>query len=96
MTETKIYFSSAILLILCASYAIYSILETNILERFYIFDPEQLRVLSQRAIQLHGNDTKALVASIVGGLTADVSVAPYLSIDQECCFNNSVVEMGAM
>lgn len=96
MQESKIYFSSAILLLISSIYAIYSILETNILERYYIFTPEQLRGLSEGAIQQHGNNTQALVASIVKQLRGDEGIAPYLSVDEEWCFNNAGGAMGAM
>ena len=89
MKEPKIYASSAILLLLASTYAIYSMLETTFLERFYIFSPEQLHAISQSAIALHRNDTKALVATIVERLRAEDSIAPYLSIDEEWCFNNA-------
>lgn len=96
MKESTIFFSSAILLVLSSIYAIYTILETQILERYYIFTPEQLHGLSQSAILHHGNDTKALVANIVEQLRADEGLSPYLSVDEEWCFNNAGGAMGAM
>ena len=96
MKDSRIYFSSVVILALASIYAIYSILETNLLEGHYIFTPAKLHALSQASIQQHGNNTKALVANIVEQLRADDAVAPYLSVDEEWMFNNAGGAMGAM
>jgi C-8 sterol isomerase len=83
-------------LVLSSIYAIYCLLETNLLECHYIFTPEKLHALSLASIQQHGNDTKAIVANIVEQLRTDDSVAPYLSVGEEWMFNNAGGAMGAM
>lgn len=96
MKDTRVYFYSIVALALSGIYAIYCLLETNLLESHYIFTPEKLHELSQISIQRHGNDTKALVANIVEQLRADESIAPYLSVREEWMFNNAGGAMGAM
>ena len=96
MKDTRVYFWSLVVLALSSIYAIYCILETNLLESHYIFTPAKLHALSQASIQQHGNNTKALVANIVEQLRADDSVAPYISVDEEWMFNNAGGAMGAM
>ncbi|KAK5125840.1 Squalene epoxidase [Meristemomyces frigidus] len=66
------------------------------LDSFYIFRPDQLHSLALTAIDQHGNDTKAVVTSILDGLRDDPSVASYLSVDEEWVFNNAGGAMGAM
>lgn len=96
MKDTRIYLVSLVILVLSSIYGIYSILETNLLDRHYIFTPEKLHALSLASIQQHGDDTKAIVASIVNQLRAEPSIAPYLSVDEEWMFNNAGGAMGAM
>lgn len=96
MKDSRIYFSSLVVLVLASIYGIYCLLETTLLDNYYIFAPEKLRALSLNSIQQHGNDTKAIVASIVDQLRADHSIAPYLSVDEEWVFNNAGGAMGAM
>lgn len=96
MKETRFYFSTLIVLLLASVYAISGILDTNFFERHYIFTPESLHDLSKSAIALHGNNTKALVSSIVEQLRDDPSISPYLSVEEEWCFNNAGGAMGAM
>jgi C-8 sterol isomerase len=96
MKDTRIYLSSLAILVLSSIYAIYCLLETNLLECHYIFTPEKLHALSLASIQQHGNDTKAIVANIVEQLRTDDSVAPYLSVGEEWMFNNAGGAMGAM
>ena len=96
MREAMIFLSSAVLLVLSSIYAVSSVLNSNALERYYIFDPEDLHALSLKSIQQHGNNTKALVAGIVEQLRADKDLAPYLSVQEEWMFNNAGGAMGAM
>ncbi|BDD61405.1 Squalene epoxidase [Monascus purpureus] len=74
--------------------ALYSYLNAR-LDQFYIFEPEYLHDLSQRAISTHGNDTKAVVSFIVDELDQRETGA-YVNKDQEWVFNNAGGAMGAM
>jgi C-8 sterol isomerase len=65
------------------------------LEDFYIFTPPQLHDLSLRAIGAHGNDTRAVVAHIVGELSEKLP-GGYVNLDEEWIFNNAGGAMGAM
>lgn len=65
------------------------------LESFYIFKPEHLHDLSQRAIAAHGNDTRAVVNYIVGELN-EKETSVHLNLDEEWVFNNAGGAMGAM
>jgi C-8 sterol isomerase len=65
------------------------------LEHFYIFTPPQLHDLSLRAISAHGNDTRAVVAYIVGELSEKLP-GGYVNLDEEWIFNNAGGAMGAM
>lgn len=65
------------------------------LEDFYIFTPPQLHNLSLRAIGAHGNDTRAVVAYIVGELSEKLP-GGYVNLDEEWIFNNAGGAMGAM
>lgn len=65
------------------------------LEDFYIFTPPQLHDLSLRAIDAHGNDTRAVVAYIVGELSEKLP-GGYVNLDEEWIFNNAGGAMGAM
>ena len=96
MIATKFYFSTIIVVVLSCIYAISSILDANLFDRHYVFTPEKLHVLSKGAIAKHGNDTRAVVDNIVGQLRADPTLSPYLSNDEEWCFNNAGGAMGAM
>ncbi|KAJ5893822.1 hypothetical protein N7495_005513 [Penicillium taxi] len=74
--------------------AVYSYYDAR-LEQFYIFDPEHLHDLSQRAIQAHGEDTRSIVNFIVAEL--EEKVGPnHLSTQEEWVFNNAGGAMGAM
>jgi len=66
------------------------------LNDFYIFNPEHLHQLSKDAIALHGNDTKAIVHTIVSNLRQNEELAPFLSVNEEWIFNNAGGAMGAM
>lgn len=74
--------------------ALYSYLNAR-LDQFYIFEPEYLHDLSQRAISTHGNDTKAVVSFIVDEL-GQKETGAYVNKDQEWVFNNAGGAMGAM
>lgn len=74
--------------------AVYRFLDAR-LEQFYIFDPEHLHDVSQRAISAHGEDTRSIVNFIVAEL--EQKVGPnYLSTQEEWVFNNAGGAMGAM
>ena len=96
MKDTRIYVSSLFVLLMASLYGVYSLLGTSFLDSYYIFTPERLHALSLRSIEQYGNNTKALVASIVDQLRADNSLAPYLSVNEEWMFNNAGGAMGAM
>lgn len=96
MKDTRLYFASAIVLLLSGVWAVWSILETNLLNDLYIFSPEQLQAISTYSINQHGNYTKALVANIVDQLRSDPSIAPHLAVKEEWMFNNAGGAMGAM
>ena len=96
MKDTQVYFSSFLILVLSSIYGLYIILGTTLLGDHYVFNPEKLHALSRSSIQQHGNDTKAIVTSIVEQLRSDNSIAPYLSADEEWMFNNAGGAMGAM
>ncbi|KAF4216471.1 hypothetical protein CNMCM8980_006669 [Aspergillus fumigatiaffinis] len=74
--------------------ALYSYLDAR-LEQFYIFNPEQLHDLSQRAVQAHGNDTRAMVDYIVAELDQKIP-GNHLNKNEEWIFNNAGGAMGAM
>jgi C-8 sterol isomerase len=74
--------------------ALYSFLDAR-LNQFYIFDPEHLHDLSQRAIKAHGEDTRSIVDFIVAELQEKVG-EKYLSAEEEWVFNNAGGAMGAM
>ncbi|KAF2140793.1 uncharacterized protein K452DRAFT_252693 [Aplosporella prunicola CBS 121167] len=76
-------------------FPIYTYLEAN-LESFYVFDTAELHGLSKRAIEAHGNDTRAIVSYIVGELSQKDGVHPYVNLDEEWVFNNAGGAMGAM
>lgn len=74
--------------------AVYSYLDAR-LDQFYIFNPEHLHDLSQRAIKAHGDDTRSVVNFIVTELEEKVG-SQYLSTEEEWVFNNAGGAMGAM
>lgn len=96
MKETRFFFSSAIVLLIAGLYGIYAILDANLFDNHYIFTPGRLHDLSKDAISKHGNNTRAVVDSIVEQLRSDSSLSPYLSANEEWCFNNAGGAMGAM
>ncbi|KAJ4302264.1 C-8 sterol isomerase [Collariella sp. IMI 366227] len=65
-------------------------------ERFYVFDLDHLREVSAKGIELHGNDTRAIVQHIVGELSATKGLAPYVNRDEQWVFNNAGGAMGGM
>lgn len=74
--------------------AVYTYLDAH-LDQFYIFNPDHLHDLSQRAIAAHGEDTRSVVNFIVTELEEKVG-AQYLSTEEEWVFNNAGGAMGAM
>ncbi|KAH6627005.1 C-8 sterol isomerase [Chaetomium sp. MPI-SDFR-AT-0129] len=74
---------------------VYYLLEQN-LERFYIFNLDQLQDVSSRAIAAHGDDTRAIVQFIVDELAGQVSLTSFVNRDEEWVFNNAGGAMGAM
>ncbi|EAW08262.1 C-8 sterol isomerase ERG2 [Aspergillus clavatus NRRL 1] len=74
--------------------ALYSYLDARV-EQFYIFDPEHLHDLSQRAVQTHGNDTRAMVDYIVAELDQKIP-GNHINKNEEWMFNNAGGAMGAM
>lgn len=80
-------------IILGALASLMYILESH-LEKFYIFTPSELHVLSLEAIEKHGNDTTSVVAHIVSSL-ANTHTA-HINLDEEWIFNNAGGAMGAM
>ncbi|KAK0110983.1 C-8 sterol isomerase [Cadophora gregata] len=74
--------------------AVYLYLDSH-LEWFYIFSPEQLKDVSQRAIAAHGNDTTSVVKYIVDELSEKLP-GGYVNLDEEWIFNNAGGAMGAM
>ncbi len=69
------------------------LLELN-LESFYIFSPPALHELAQRAISVHGNNTRGIVSYIVEDLY--VKLGSSINLDEEWIFNNAGGAMGAM
>lgn len=86
-------FTILAILVAILSAAVY-VVEQN-LQSFYVFDTEHLHDLSKRAIANHGNDTRAVVAQIVGELS-EGPAAPYINLQEEWVFNNAGGAMGAM
>ncbi|KAK4104685.1 C-8 sterol isomerase [Parathielavia hyrcaniae] len=74
---------------------VYYLLEQN-LERFYIFELDQLNDVAQRGIAAHGNDTRAIVKHIVDELAGQVSLTSFVNRDEEWIFNNAGGAMGGM
>lgn len=66
------------------------------LERFYIFDLDNLDAVTKRGIELHGNDTRAVVKHIVDELNAQPSLSSHINLEEEWVFNNAGGAMGAM
>jgi C-8 sterol isomerase len=90
--------STSTFLILAVSVALLSALFYFLdshLESFYIFTPSDLHDLSLRAIATHGNDTRSVVALIVGELSEKLP-GGYVNLDEEWIFNNAGGAMGAM
>lgn len=96
MKETTYFLASVLMLVVASVWGIYTILDSDFLDDFYIFEPSDLQTVALRSVQQHGNNTKALVSSIVDQLRADDSIAPYLTQTEEWMFNNAGGAMGAM
>lgn len=88
------YYANALVLVLSVLLGILSL--NAHLDKLYVFDPEQLHATSRSAIAKHGNDTQAVVASIVSDLRADPKVAWTIASNEEWIFNNAGGAMGAM
>lgn len=80
--------------VFAALVALFAFLDQH-LDWFYVFDPEHLHDVSQRAIAAHGNDTRAVVSYIVGELDQKLG-GKHLNFDEEWVFNNAGGAMGAM
>ncbi|KAI1215109.1 C-8 sterol isomerase [Annulohypoxylon truncatum] len=78
-------------------YPIHYVLERN-LESFYIFRTDELRDVSQRAIQAGGNDTAKIVEYIVTELKQNhpSHVNDKWNVPEEWFFNNAGGAMGGM
>lgn len=87
-------FLTILSLVLAAFSALFYTLDGH-LEKFYIFSPEGLNELSQRAIGAHGNDTAGVVNYIVSELSEKLP-GGYVNLDEEWIFNNAGGAMGAM
>lgn len=74
--------------------AVYYYLDSH-LDWFYIFTPDQLNDVAQRAIGAHGNDTRNVVGYIVAELSEKLP-GGYINLDEEWIFNNAGGAMGAM
>ncbi|QKX53430.1 uncharacterized protein TRUGW13939_00509 [Talaromyces rugulosus] len=81
-------------LVFAALVALFVYLDQH-LDWFYVFTPEHLHDVSQRAIAAHGNDTRAVVGYIVGELDQKLG-GKHLNFDEEWVFNNAGGAMGAM
>lgn len=92
----RIYLASFIVLLWASFSGIYRLIDTGFFNRHYIFTPEKLHALALTNIEQHGNNTAALVESIVSTLRADPKTGPYLSVKEEWMFNNAGGAMGAM
>ena len=73
---------------------LYSYLDAR-LEQFYVFSPDHLHEVSQRAIGAHGNDTRGVVDYIVSELDQKME-GKHLNKHEEWVFNNAGGAMGAM
>ncbi|CRG90316.1 C-8 sterol isomerase [Talaromyces islandicus] len=80
--------------VFAALVALFTFLDQH-LDWFYVFEPEHLHDVSQRAIAAHGNDTRAVVSYIVGELDQKLG-GKHLNFDEEWVFNNAGGAMGAM
>ena len=88
------YLANALVLFLSV---IFGILSLNAhIDKLYVFEPEHLHSTALRAIDQHGNNTHAVVASIVADLQADPKVSWTLASNEEWVFNNAGGAMGAM
>ena len=88
---------SRLLVILAALTALLSsivyLMEQN-LDRFYIFQLDELRDVSKKALAKHGEDTRSVVKYIVDDLSARHGAA--VNVNEEWVFNNAGGAMGAM
>lgn len=64
------------------------------LDKFYVFELEHLRDVTQRGIARHGNDTRGVVRYIVEEF--EERAPAHVNLDEEWVFNNAGGAMGAM
>ena len=88
------------LLVIIGFVAIIAALD-RIRSNFYIFSPEKLHAISQKAVAKHGNDTQAIFDEILVELHGDPALKPYLNKNGvrtsfEWMFNNAGGAMGSM
>ena len=86
------FFIIAILLALLSTFFYYF---DSHLERFYIFEPHELHSLAKRAVDAHGDDTRAVVDYILDDLRKS-SAAKHINWDEKYIFNNAGGAMGGM
>ncbi|KAH7068761.1 C-8 sterol isomerase [Paraphoma chrysanthemicola] len=78
--------------VIFVSSALYFIISRS--SNLYIFDPIVLHSLTHSALQVHGNNTAAVVSQLVSELSATHS--KHVNLDEEWVFNNAGGAMGAM
>lgn len=64
------------------------------LDKFYIFDLDELHDVSKRGVAKYGNDTRAVVKYIVDDLHK--THGAHINLQEEWVFNNAGGAMGAM
>ncbi|EFY84548.1 C-8 sterol isomerase (Erg-1), putative [Metarhizium acridum CQMa 102] len=64
------------------------------LDKFYIFDLDELHDVSKRGLAKHGNDTRAVVKYIVDDL--HTTHGAHINLEEDWVFNNAGGAMGAM
>jgi C-8 sterol isomerase len=64
------------------------------LDKFYIFDLDELHDVSKRGLAKHGNDTRAVVKYIVDDLHK--THGAHVNLHEDWVFNNAGGAMGAM
>ena len=64
-------------------------------DRWYIFDHTELAVLAKNAVNTHGNDTRAVIDTIVSELKSQ-HPSYAIASQEEWIFNNAGGAMGAM
>ncbi|OLL24151.1 C-8 sterol isomerase erg2 [Neolecta irregularis DAH-3] len=82
--------------LLAAVAVIFSCLDRFVLPRLFVFDPTKLSELSRAAVAAHGNDTHALLNTLVSSLKVEYGEAVQDIKDDEWIFNNAGNAMGAL